>query len=147
MLPIFWSGLAGFHEHSAGMAWELASIEFYLFSSYGYLGRIRLLSELVPKSLSDALDRGDLYCTANLRLGQMTFAWLAGGGLQEARRVASEASASLETEGFHVQHWSELSTRVHLDLFEGNGKQAWDYVVKRWPALRRSLLLRIEVVP
>jgi hypothetical protein len=46
--------------------------------------------------------------------------------------------------GFSSQHYFELLARAHVDLYRGDGGSAWRRVEATWPALRASLLLRLQ---
>ncbi len=135
-----------FQAYSAGMAWELASLRYYLYQVVFYLGRVASLSREVPDILTEALDKGDLFCATNMRLSVFNSAWLVGDHLATARRHAAEASGAWSNEGFHTQHYSELLARAQLDLYEGKGKLAFDWMSSRWELLAKSMLLRVQVV-
>ena len=49
-------------------------------------------------------------------------------------------------QGYHVQHNDALWAGVQIDLFCGAGQSAWNLVHQAWPALRRSLLLRVQFI-
>jgi hypothetical protein len=48
--------------------------------------------------------------------------------------------------GFQMQHFWELWALTHADLYAGDGPAAWQRIRARWPALRQSLLMSIQIV-
>jgi len=61
-----------------------------------------------------------------------------------ARHEVDEAMARWPATGFHAQHSWELYARGEIGLYEGRGAETLAYVQDRWPALKRSMLLRIQ---
>jgi hypothetical protein len=49
-------------------------------------------------------------------------------------------------EGYHVQHNDALWAAVQIALYRGDGLSAWGLIDRSWPALRRSLLLRVQFI-
>ncbi len=143
-----WSHLteseAVFEAHSDGMSWELATVRYFLLQSLEWLGRSADLVRLVPLHWTGALDKGDLYFETNLGLGFLNAAWLVGDDVNEARRVAHEASQGWSRKGFHLQHFLEFVAYAQLDLYDNKAKSAYQCVQDRWRPLARSMLLRIQ---
>ena len=54
--------------------------------------------------------------------------------------------AQWSREGYHVQHNDALWAAVQIELYCGDGQAAWDLIHQSWPALRRSLLLRVQFI-
>ena len=57
-----------------------------------------------------------------------------------------EGMAGWTSRGYHAQHSWELYARGEIDLYCGNGLDAWKRIQEHWTPLRRSLLLRIQAV-
>ncbi len=134
-----------FDENSTGVAWELASVRYYLLQDLEGLGRLAKMARLVPKHVGEALDKGDLFCATTLRLG-LNSTWLLGDHIAEARRVADEASRGWSRKGFHLQHYFALVSRAQLELYERKGVAAHERMSSHWSELARSLLMRVEAV-
>jgi hypothetical protein len=49
-------------------------------------------------------------------------------------------------QGYHVQHNDALWAAVQIELYCGAGETAWNLIRRSWPALRRSLLLRVQFI-
>jgi len=119
-----------------------------LFSQFAlsYLGRIAEMSRRVPLLAAEAIDRGDLCTATNLRLSILNAAWLVDDSVEEARRVAQEASGRWGRERFNTQHWYDLTAHAQLGLYTGEGATALALVAEHWEGLQKSLLLRVQLV-
>ncbi len=140
------AAIAIFEEQCTGVAWELATVRFYGVVSLIYLGRLAEISRLVPQYLSEATDRGDLYFATNLRLGMPNLAWLVRDDVDFARRMTQEALQSWSHAGFHIQHFYALVADVQLALYVGDSERGYKTVLATWPALVKSMNLRIQVL-
>jgi eukaryotic-like serine/threonine-protein kinase len=133
-------------DRGTGMAWELGTVRLFGLFSLAYLGSVGEVARRVPRLVAEALDRGDLYDATNFRLGLANLAWLVGDQLDEARRMAGEASMRWSRSGFHVQHWYALTCDAHNHLYAGEGILANELVAERFGPLDESLLMRIQLV-
>ncbi|RMH43950.1 MAG: serine/threonine-protein kinase PknK [Deltaproteobacteria bacterium] len=129
-----------------GALWELMSTQVFTMWALFFLGELRELARRVPAILAEALDRGDLYASADLRMGIASFAWLVDDAPDEAERQIDEAIAPWSQKGYHLQHYYELIARAHIDLYRGEPDRAWRRVEEGWRPFARSLHLRIEQV-
>jgi hypothetical protein len=57
-----------------------------------------------------------------------------------------EVMGQWSQEGFHVQHLNSLFGQAQIDIYRRRGTAAFNTVDRQWPALKRSLLLRIQQV-
>ena len=67
----------------------------------------------------------------------------------EPDRARDEVRRMIEPwsrEGYHIQHNDQLWAAVQIELYCGEGRAAWDLLTRHWPALARSLLLRVQFV-
>lgn len=133
-----------FSEECTGVAWELNTVRIFLVWSLFYLGRFGELTRRVPRLLRDALARGDRYAATDLRIGLPNAAWLAADELADARRHVDEATAERVRTSYHLQDYYELLARSQIDLYAGDGAAAAARIDAAWPALKKSLLLRIQ---
>jgi hypothetical protein len=133
-------------ERCTGMAWELGTVRMFMLFTLVYLGHVGEVARRVPRLVAEALDHGNLYDATNFRLGLPNLAWLVGDQPDEARRMSDEASLRWSRQGYHVQHWYEMTSAANLHLYTGDGAQAHDLVSRRWEPLEDSLLMRIQML-
>ncbi len=110
------------------------------------MGRFEELSRRLPSYLKDAHLRGDLYEETNLRARVAYAVLLVLDKPEKARQEIRETLARWSHRGYYVQHYYDLFGQAEIDLYEGNVEAAWQRVVSNWPAFRRSLLRRIQLV-
>ena len=104
------------------------------------------LSRRWPILLNLARARGDLYAVMNLSSYIMSIVRLAADDPDMAERELRQTMSQWSREGYHVQHNDALWAAVQIELYRGNGMAAWGLIDRSWPALRRSLLLRVQFI-
>jgi hypothetical protein len=134
-----------FRDRCIGAAWEADSAQAFSLWALSYLGEMRELSHRVPRAIHEAEERGDLYAATNLRIGELNFVHLVADDVQGARAAAATAMRAWSRQGFHHQHWDNLLAEGTTDLYAGDFVGAWDRVERTWPALKKSLLLMIQL--
>ncbi len=144
--PYLADGERVFRDECAGMIWELDTVRFFRIVNLYFLGHLAELARLVPQHVAEACDRGNLYCATNLQLGAPHLAWLIRDDLPTARGIAAAAARAWTAQGFHLQHWYALEAETRLDLYAGRPRRALDRILTQWPALNRSMVLRVQVV-
>ncbi|MGH9173728.1 MAG: serine/threonine-protein kinase PknK, partial [Vicinamibacterales bacterium] len=133
-------------EQCTGVTWELDTAHIYLVLALFYLGEVRELRLRVPALLKEAEERDDLNGTTNLRTRVSYLISLADDDPAHARAEVQKGMARWPRESFHTQHSWELHAEGEIQLYEGQCLAAWERVNGSWPALRRSVLLRIQNV-
>jgi hypothetical protein len=139
-------GEAILRERCTGVAWELASARFYALRSLAFMGRFEELSRRLPSCLEDAHSRGDLYEEVSLRSRVSPAVLLVMDKPEKARQEIRETVARWSHRAYYLQHYYDLFGQTEVDLYEGNAEEAWRRIVTEWPAFRRSLLRRIQLV-
>jgi hypothetical protein len=131
-------------ERCAGSVWELATARLQGSACSFFLGEWNELHRRLPALLADADARGDLYLSTALRtrLGHMSP--LAGDRPEEALDEIRNGIANWSAQGFHTQHWWSLISQCDVLLYQHRGAEAWGLIQRNWPALRNSMLLRIQ---
>lgn len=132
-------------EQCTGVAWELTSAQSFLLGCLVFLGEMREVSRRLPGLLAAARERGNLYAATELRT-RTNLVWLAADDPDRARREVTEAMRQWSHRGFHRQHYNSLLALIQISLYTGDGAAAWERVRAEWPALARSLLLRIQIL-
>jgi hypothetical protein len=129
-----------------GFTFEANSARAMLYRSMCNLGALRELGERVPGAMREVERQGDLYSEINLRT---TAVLLLGLAHDEPDRVGEElerARGHLARSRFLVQHYFCVIGQAQLHLYRGEGEAAHAEMARSWPALRRSLLLRIQAI-
>jgi eukaryotic-like serine/threonine-protein kinase len=146
-------GLAGLAEgeriladRCAGVAWELDMMRVFSIECLAYTGEMAALAARVPALVEEADRRGDHFAASMLRTGTQNMAWLARDEPDVARREVRAAEGRWSRRGFHVQHFLHLFAHVQIDLYEGDGPAALDRLAAAWPAVKRSLVLRLPFI-
>ncbi len=133
-------------ERCTGGRWELAASHLYALLSLSYLGEIGQLSRRLPDLILEARERNDLNAVVNLRIRLSYLPFLGADDVAGARREVDEGMAGWSQRRFTAQHYFELHATTEIALFVGDGDAAWSAVERRWQALERSLLLRVQRV-
>ena len=135
-----------FRSACVGVAWEVNCARLFSVFSLYYRGEIGELGRRVPAMLAEAEQHGDLYLATCLRTGLPNLAWLAADEPQEARAQVNEGMRHWSKHGFHNQHYFNMSAEAHIDLYLGDPESARARVLRDWPQLKSSLILRIQAI-
>jgi hypothetical protein len=133
-------------DRCVGAWWELATVNQFNFSAMFYAGDIAELSERLPRHLRDAEMRGDLLAVTNLSTAVPQLAWLARDDVDGARRLASDAMSRWRNESFDLQHYYELLSQGHVDIYAGEGNLALERIERGWEPLKKSMLMRSQFI-
>ncbi len=133
------------HDQCTGVLWEMTTAQNFIVGSLLYLGRFPEIARRLPVMLATAGERGNLYATRDIKI-RMNFMWLVGDDPEAARKDLAEALGLWSHEGFYLQHYNTLLSEVQIALYAGEAETAWEQVTSRWIDLRRSMLLRIQVL-
>jgi serine/threonine protein kinase len=135
-----------FRDHCTGVAWELDTANAFALWGLSHLGEVAELCRRWPILFTQARERGDLYAVMNLGTYLMSVVRLAANDPDTARAELRETMAQWSRQGYHVQHNDALWAAVQIELYCGAGLSAWGLIRQAWPALRRSLLLRVQFI-
>jgi hypothetical protein len=135
-----------FRDRCTGVAWELDTASAFAAWALSHLGEVAELCRRWPILLTQARERGDLYAVMNLGSYLMSVVRLAADDPDTARAELRETMAQWSHQGYHVQHNDALWAAVQIELYDGAGQTGWNLIRESWPALRRSLLLRVQFI-
>jgi serine/threonine protein kinase/tetratricopeptide (TPR) repeat protein len=135
-----------FRDSCTGVAWELDTAHAFALWGLSHQGAVAELSRRWPILLDLARSRGDLYAVMNLNSYIMSIVRLAADDPDTADRELRQTMSQWSREGYHVQHNDALWAAVQIELYRGDGAAAWSLIDRSWPALRRSLLLRVQFI-
>lgn len=122
------------------------NVDIYSLHAQFYLGEIAELTYKLPALLRAAQERGDLYAETGLRTRSHYLACLVNNEVEQAEQTIAHAYAHWSLQGFHLQHFFGLLAEIQIALYKNDYQKAWQIINDRWPALKRSLLLRIQII-
>jgi len=134
-----------FREACTGVTWELGQIQHMTLMALMQRGALRELTVRAQRYQREALERGDLYGWTHLVISGGFMTPLIAGDLDEAKALVLRAMARWPRESFHIPHFFELMALVQIDLGHG-GARALERLDAIWPALKRSMLLRVPII-
>ncbi|MDB4969703.1 MAG: Serine/threonine-protein kinase PknA [Myxococcales bacterium] len=144
-LPFFDEAERILRERCTGVNWELATGNLLRAYSLARLGELTELSKNVTASLQEAEQRGDLYGSTLLRMGEPNLIWLAQDLPDEARTECEDAIGRWSQKGFHQQHMDFHFAMVQIALYVGDGKAGFQRIDELWPKMQASYMLELDV--
>ena len=114
--------------------------------SLSHQGQVAELSRRWPILLNQARQRGNRYAVMNLSSYLMSIVRLAADDPDTAQAELGETTSQWSRRGYHVQHNDALWAAVQIELYRDSGQRAWELICESWPALRKSLLLRVQFI-
>jgi hypothetical protein len=134
-----------FLSQCPGASWEVDCAELNARWSMCFLGDLAGLAEQTTRIVRLAKERGDLVALMNTVSGFPNVVWLLSDDVGGARREAAEACSAWSHSGFHLQHFLDVYSRVHVELYLGDGASALSAWSARRTELRRSGLLQVQI--
>jgi eukaryotic-like serine/threonine-protein kinase len=134
-----------FRDSCSGVTWEVANAQLFGLWACYHLGKLKELSNRLPRLLRAAQSRGDLYLHTGLRIGRTNIAWLVADDPDRARRELDEAMDKWPHTDIHIQHYYAMVAAAHIDLYRGRGSRALATVQELWPKLRSAFIFRIQI--
>lgn len=131
-------------EQCKGVAWERHTAHHFSLMSLVNLGKWEQVSRRLSGLLKEAKERGDLLAETNLSIRMSYLVLLAADKLEQAQGELQQGMKEWSQQGFHTQHYYDLIRRGEIALYSRKGMDAWNFITGSWPALSRSLILRIQ---
>lgn len=135
--------IASLAEIGAGVDWENVTVNMLFVWFLGWGGRIRELSESVPRILEDARSRGDVYADVTIRC--YAPAHLIGLAADLPDRAAEETARALpqwRKSLYDLQHFGATFATVECHLYAGRTDLARRLVLSEWQTIGGSLIFR-----
>ena len=133
-------------SRAAPGGWGTANARLFAIFSCFFLGKHREVARRGPRLLREVEERGDLYTAVSLRATIMVDIALADDDPEQARRHVNDAMSRWTQTGFHAQHWYAMWSEALIDLYRGDVAGARATLERDAPKLRRSFLLRAQMV-
>jgi serine/threonine protein kinase len=135
-----------YRDRCRGVAWEVASAQIISLWSRSYLGHYGHIAQRLPALLAAAESRDDRYDATNLRTSHTNTVWLAADQPDQARAQLSDAMKPWKGPNFHLPHYYALHAYAQADLYTSDAAAAWDRVNAGWADVKKSLLMRLQVI-
>jgi hypothetical protein len=137
------SAAAGLEKAGArATAWEFGTFNMALIWFLGWGGRIRDLSEKVPRLLEEGRARGDVYAEVSVLCGTAHLVELAADNPDRAISEMNRALQQWRKTFFDLPHFNAALAVMECHLYAGRSEQARQHILGDWPAIRKSLFTR-----
>ena len=144
-IPSLEQALDTYRLRCRGAFFEIALTNQYLIGALALRGGLARLDELVQHEAREASERGDLFAAHSCHMGESVAAWLLRDEPDVAISLADAAINAWPRDVFLTQHYQHLLTVAQADIYASRPGAAWTRVMQRWPELRRSGILAMEV--
>jgi hypothetical protein len=145
-VPLLGEAESILRDRCTGVTWELDTAHTFALWALVYQGKFSEMSLRASQLAQEAEERGDLYVRTNLATFMEPHAQLAIGDPEAARATIRRGLEAWGAEGFHLQDLTALMSETLIDLYEGRGEDAWRRIAGSWSAVKRSQMLRIQVL-
>jgi hypothetical protein len=137
---------AGFRDRCVGVTFELNSTRLMLYRALTFSGELRELAERVPQAFREVEEQQDRYSSINLRASPNLYLGLAADEPTRVRAELDQATQWLPQKRFLVQHYFCIAAQAQVDLYVDDAARAFERISAAWPALKRSMLLRVQSI-
>jgi serine/threonine protein kinase len=134
---------AGAQNHDLRAGW-LSNAKVFACWSLNFLGEHRELARRHALLLEEADQVGDRYMSVQLRDGSLAIMWLVADDPEGGRRDVKAAMDLWPTDRYLLQHWHQMYGEGEIELYAGEPAKAYARVERDMPALKKSLILRIQ---
>lgn len=129
-----------------GASWALHTARVYQLAAQGWRGRFGQARSLIRELVSDAYTRNDLHTANHTRAGSMLHIELMNNDPVAAKRDIAECTADLSQEGFTTLHMYALRSRICIELYLGNGKEALAIATDLQGRFQKAMIKRIALI-
>jgi serine/threonine protein kinase len=123
---------------------EVSRTRLFALTSLVQMGEIKQACARLPADLGEADEREDSYIAVNLRVGYANLTWLVADDPEGARRAIAHAVSVWNKSGFHAEHFYEMWSSVHIELYVGDAEEAARQLERRLPAYEKSFIPRLQ---
>jgi hypothetical protein len=134
-----------FAEGPKGLTYERNNTRVFRIHALRVMGALRRQGAQIAELVRGGRRRGDQYLVTTLGMLE-GLPLLARGDVDAARASFYCVTWTPPEQGFHLQHWYELRSRSEIALHQGEALEAQKVLADRFAALRRSMLLRVQIV-
>jgi len=124
---------------------DLVTTQIFSMWARTFRGDLDVLHQQLPDILSSAIDRGNLYALSSHCFGQQA-RLLALDQPDLARQELDELVANCPLQQVHVQFANTAYCYAQAALYQRQPLAAWESFSAAWQPIRRSLVLRVQVM-
>ncbi len=135
-----------FRRECAGAAWELDQSQTFAFWSCYWLGDLVELRKRQENLLQVARNRGARLVESQLTTFGGPFVWLAQDDPVQAKSALANAAEHWEAVEYQVYHYTLLTAKSQIALYENLGVEALEMIEREWPLVASAMLLHVEIV-
>ena len=129
-----------------GASWALHTARVYQLAAQGWRGRFGQARHLIRELVSDAYTRNDLHTANHTRAGSMLHIELMNDDPVAAKRDIAECTSDLSQEGFTTLHMYALRSRICIELYLGNSKEALALAEELQKRFQKAMIKRIALI-
>jgi hypothetical protein len=135
-----------FREQCTGVTWELDTAQLFGFFCMLWRGDYGEMLQRYNVCRKQAEERGDLYLLSWLRPRISYVLALAADDPQKAEEEERIGIAGWPRREFDLLRYEDVFVQTDIHLYKNQPQAAWDFLSGQWPALSRSLVLRIQII-
>ena len=135
-----------FRKECAGAAWELDQSQTFSYWACYWLGDLKGLTRRYESLFSSARERGAQLVESQLATFGGPFVWMARDDPSRAKSELSAASAHWDDVEYQVYHYTALTAKTQIALYEKRNREALWMVEEEWSSVAGAQLLHIEAV-
>jgi hypothetical protein len=132
-------------RETPGAQWDLGNAAIIGCAALYATGRTAGFGQYATAALDEALALGHRY-TATMLRAHVAFGHLLSDNPDGAARELAQIAREAPKEGLHGEHVGMFTGQIALHLYRGDPNSALSHIREVWPALSRSLLLRVAYV-
>jgi hypothetical protein len=135
-----------FRDNCRDIAWELHTAQSHCSIALVSLGECAEFARRLPTLVQEAQDRGSLHAWTNVNGFLRLLPYTADDDSDGAWRALDNYKCHLPRWGFTIPHVQCFLAEGQFQLYFGSGEGAWECCQRYWPALERSLFIRLQIV-
>ncbi|MEZ4315899.1 MAG: protein kinase [Myxococcota bacterium] len=129
-----------------GVTWELSQVATFHVDALSLRGDWHRLKRIIGPRLTEARQNGNLQLVHYLEYARALFVRIAEDDPDPGLQAMQETFVHRARHGFTTPDWWRMMGLSMLHAYKGESQAAWDAWEADWPALKSSLLLRVDVM-
>ncbi|MCB9756182.1 MAG: AAA family ATPase [Myxococcales bacterium] len=127
-----------------GAGYEITLAQTFRMLALTHMGLLHTLDLEMARCISAANERDNLWADTTLRAGPQNIRWLAADEPEQARAELIRVGKRWPEGGFAMQRLWTFIAKVQLDLYLGDGAEAWSRLAGRWSTLAQGFMFECQ---